>query len=195
MLLIVTVAKSQPIQGDNLVAINDTEVYFIATAITPLGNYWEVTGGTVISTTANNSTNEFTATIKWNIAGSQTITFSSFGGSLATMNVTVGSLPAKPPTPTSTSNTCGANVLTRNGSIPTGETWYWQNSVNGTSQLLGSSENYIVAQTGTYYIRARNNLGWGSSSSGIQVTVNELPEAPDVPSISTNTCGLSLIHI
>ena len=105
-------------------------------------------------------------------------------------SVIVNPYPAKPGDPTSNSPQCAdAGVtLTRSGSPPAGETWYWQTANGGTSTAT-SGETFIVSTSGTYYIRALSDEGcWSVGSGSLAVTVNPLPADPGNPTSNSPQC-------
>ncbi|MCK4662992.1 MAG: hypothetical protein KAT68_09020 [Bacteroidales bacterium] len=51
---------------------------------------------------------------------------------------------------------CGTAILSIEGLVPLGETWYWQGTSCGIS-TSNSSIEYEVTNSGIYYLRARNN--------------------------------------
>src|SRR5205085_9791387 len=63
---------------------------------------------------------------------------------------------AIPANPTSNSPQSGSVAITRSGSPPPGEVWYWQNTSCGTSTGYGSGSTYNATASGTYYIRSQN---------------------------------------
>lgn len=72
-----------------------------------------------------------------------------------------------------TTPACTSTTLTYTGAIPTDETYYWQNSATGTSQVNNASSPYSVASSGTYYVRALKNGAWSAGvSTGYAVTIN-----------------------
>jgi len=80
--------------------------------------------------------------------------------------------PANPGNPTVTSYNCGSTTITRSGSPPAGETWYWQGTSCGTSTALGSGSTYNATSTNTYYIRSRKDCGtWSTGCGSVAVTV------------------------
>ncbi|MEP1093476.1 MAG: DUF6443 domain-containing protein [Cyclobacteriaceae bacterium] len=148
--------------------------------------------------------------------GSQcSVNFSSSFYGVATLSVTASNscnstqdshtitvLPPDPSNPTiSVSGVCsddGQATLTRNGSPPSGVTWYWQGrNSNGTSTNLGSGSSYTANDgSGTYYIRARdsNTSQWSSGSGSRSVTITTTPEAPGGNS-GSNACGAAPSYI
>ena len=72
--------------------------------------------------------------------------------------VTIYPIPANPGNPTTNSPQCSGNTvtLTRIGSVPATETWYWQTTAAGTN-TSNSASTYAVATSGIYYIRAKSN--------------------------------------
>ncbi|MCE9540497.1 MAG: N-acetylmuramoyl-L-alanine amidase, partial [Bacteroidetes bacterium] len=103
--------------------------------------------------------------------------------------VTINDIPNDPPAPTTTTNSCGSQTLTR-GTPPSGVTFYWQSTSCGTS-ITSSALTYTAPSTGTYKLRARQNAGscWSNNCSSVAVTVAPTPATPPVPTSSTNSCG------
>ncbi len=102
-------------------------------------------------------------------------------------------LPAMPPTPLATSNTCGDVTLSFNGTPPSQEQWHWQTSSTGTTRTGTSS--YVVSNSGTYYLRAYSlNTDCWSSAAEKYVTVNPIPATPSAPTITNNNgCGTAYL--
>ncbi|PCJ78661.1 MAG: hypothetical protein COA57_16030 [Flavobacteriales bacterium] len=103
------------------------------------------------------------------------------------------STPANPGNPTSNSPQC-ADVdvtITRSGSPPAGVTWYWQSTSCGTSTGFGSGATYTATSSGTYYIRARDNVGlcWSAGCGSVAVTVNANPANPGNPTSNSPQCA------
>ncbi len=76
------------------------------------------------------------------------------------------------PTLAPTVHNCGGTVLTM-GTVPSGETWYWQDSASATS--TSNSSGSITRTSGTvYYLRAKSNSGscWGTALR-IDYTINK----------------------
>ena len=103
--------------------------------------------------------------------------------------VTINDIPNDPPAPTTTTNPCGSQTLTR-GTPPAGVTFYWQGTSCGTS-TASSALTYTAPSTGTYRLRARENSGgcWSNLCSSVAVTVAPTPATPPVPTSSTNSCS------
>jgi hypothetical protein len=110
----------------------------------------------------------------------------------------VYSLPSNPSNPTSNSPQCASPgvTLTRSGTPPAAETWYWQTSANGTS-TASSASTYNVTSSGTYYIRKQNNtsLCWSSGAGSLAVTVNTAPAAPTSPVNYTGCAGIAAMSV
>ncbi len=104
-------------------------------------------------------------------------------------SVTINQIPTNPPAPTTTTNTCGAQTLTR-GTPPSGYTYYWQGTSCGTS-AANPALTYTAPTTGNYKLRARANSGgcWSNICSSVAVAVSPSPPTPPVPSASSNNCG------
>ncbi len=126
--------------------------------------------------------------------GSLTIIFRSDGTNTAagwTANLSCVDVPAKPGIPTSNSPNCDNVIITRTGTPPAGETWYWQTTANGTS-TANLAETYTVTSSGTYYIRSlkTSNSEWSLPAS-IAVIVNVIPTCATTPfpsNIATGVC-------
>ncbi len=152
---------------------------------------WEVQGGYIESFTINLT--DATCVVCWDSPGLGMVFMKAANGSTAAyLEVTINPLeniPATPPQPVlGTSNICGSKRLDRVGNPPAGVKWYWQTSPTATSTSLGFGSSYNAPATGTYYLRARNDGGsllWSTSaSSGIAVTVNQIPATPPSPVIT-----------
>ena len=106
------------------------------------------------------------------------------------LTYTLPAPPATPGTPTSNSPQCNSVTITRSGTPPVGETWYWQTSASGT-ETTSSGVTYSVSSSGTYYIRSRrtSDLVWSSAAS-IAVVVNTVPAAVTSPSPSNGATGV-----
>ncbi|GAA3655903.1 DUF6443 domain-containing protein [Flavivirga jejuensis] len=106
------------------------------------------------------------------------------------VSYSVNEIPSIPATPTVTNN-CGSTVLTRS-TPPSGITYYWQSSSNGTS--TSSSSTSITRTSGTvYYLRARNNSnGCWSTARSVSYLVNVVPGIPATPTV-TNNCGNTVL--
>ena len=94
-----------------------------------------------------------------------------------TLNGNVGRIPNNPPNPTSNSPQC-ANpgvTLTRSGSPPGSEIWYWQTSPTGISTAKPEA-TCTVNTSGTYYLRAYDPATaiWSTGSGSL--TVNVTPD-------------------
>ncbi|VXC40134.1 conserved exported hypothetical protein [Flavobacterium sp. 9AF] len=108
--------------------------------------------------------------------------------------LTVNAVPVNPGNPTSNSPQCNPTgvTLTRNGTPPAGETWYWQ-TVSGGTVTTNSNVTFVVNTSGTYYIRSRNNATgcWSSGEGNITVVVNNPPSAiATTPSPLDSTSGI-----
>lgn len=106
------------------------------------------------------------------------------------------STPSTPSNPTISSSQCGSVVIARTGSVPSGQTWYWQSTSCGTSTSYGSGSTYNASSSGTYYIRARDNSGgcWSSGCGSVSVSIPTLPSTPPNPtsnSPQTNSVTIS----
>jgi len=93
------------------------------------------------------------------------------------LRVTYRRVPDNPLNPTSNSPQCSSVTIYRNGTVPSGQTWYWQNTSCGTSISYGSGSTFKATSSGTYYIRARHNTcgTWSSNCGSVTVTVMSTP--------------------
>ena len=87
-------------------------------------------------------------------------------------SLTLSTQPADPGNPTSNSPNCTNVTLTRTGTPPSGETWYWQTVSMGTA-TTSSGLTYTATTSGTYYIRSRNNTTgcWSAGEGSLSITV------------------------
>lgn len=109
----------------------------------------------------------------------------------SSVSYVVHQVPSTPATPTVTNN-CGNTVLTRTNP-PSGTTWYWQSSSSGTS-TSDSNSTKTLDSAGTYYLRARNDVGqcWSTASASVAYTVKNVPSEPTAPTV-TNNCGNTVL--
>lgn len=94
-----------------------------------------------------------------------------------------------PPAPTISTNACGPKTLTL-PAPPSGVTYYWEGTdANGQSTSTPISPSYTLTTSGTFYIRAKaNSMTLWSVATSSTVTIIS-PQAPAVPTVSTNVCG------
>ncbi|MBK8608723.1 MAG: T9SS type A sorting domain-containing protein [Chitinophagaceae bacterium] len=88
---------------------------------------------------------------------------------------------ATPADPTSNSPQCASPGVTMNftGTAPAGETWYWQSSATGTSTANAAS-SLVATVSGTYYVRAQDDvlLTWSAGAGSVTVIVTPDINAP-----------------
>ena len=117
---------------------------------------------------------------------------SSYMASNGSGTLTVNSHPANPDNPTSDSPKCANDVitLTRQGTVPAGETWYWENSASETS-TANSGETFNVYFSGTYYLRSQNNATgcWSPTGGSVAVVFNPAPSGPGIPTSNSPQCA------
>ncbi|WP_130736399.1 GEVED domain-containing protein [Flavobacterium sp. J27] len=111
-----------------------------------------------------------------------------------TAALTVTAVPTNPGNPTSNSPQCNPTgvTLTRTGTPPAGETWYWQTTPGGTT-TTNSNSTLTVNTSGTYYIRSRNNTTgcWSTGEGSLAVVVsNTLSTIATTPSPGNATSGI-----
>jgi subtilisin-like proprotein convertase family protein len=122
--------------------------------------------------------------------------------SASASSVTVADFPTAPlpPVPTAASNpaciTTGTSISVPPATL--GLEYYWQGTDPlATSQLENASSDYLVAVTGTYYVRTFEVASscW-SDASGILVTINSfIPEAPTASITDYFICSGSLSNM
>ncbi len=163
--------------GDTSVNLGDVETYTLNRGDV---TYAEWDAGGVITSSNNTS-----ATVRWNIPGTQPLVVvyetMGVGGnfSIVEIDVTVASVPTPVPgAPSISNNGCGQALLTRNGSPPEDVDWYWQGKdSNGTHINRGKGTTFVANEgTGTYYIRAYHtgSAQWSTSSGSRYVSIVNL---------------------
>lgn len=114
-----------------------------------------------------------------------------WSGSSQGVSIIINTPPA-PPTPNVTTNACGSQMMSFNGSPPDGVQWFWQGqNSDGVNSAFPQSESSAVV-SGTYYLRARSDsptFCWSETSAAVVVTVNNGPSVSNQPTVSSNTCG------
>jgi hypothetical protein len=155
---------------------------------------WTVMLGAATITTPTSATSTVTglslgatATLRWTISN-------GYCGS-TTSDITITTVaPANPSNPTSNSPQCNPPgvTLTRVGTVPANELWYWQTVSLGTS-TANSSATYTATASGTYYIRAYNTISgcWSSGQGSLAVTISpSISTLATVPSPTTAATGI-----
>ncbi|BFP40820.1 hypothetical protein FGF1_16650 [Flavobacteriaceae bacterium GF1] len=163
--------------GDRSVNLGDVETYTLVRGDVTYAD-WDAGG---VITSSNNTS----ATVRWNIPGTQplVVVYETMGVSgnfsIVEIEVTVAFVPtAAPGTPSISDNGCGQALLTRNGSPPEDVDWYWQGkNPNGTHINKGKGTTFVANEgTGTYYIRAYHtgSAQWSTSSGSRYVSIVNL---------------------
>ncbi|UII33935.1 DUF6443 domain-containing protein [Fulvivirga ulvae] len=161
---------------------------------------WEVTNGVITYQGTMMNANDpegqvaYIVKVKWNNVSSGSIRFKNGFFIRDILSVTIASpLPSTPPNPIASTNACGSKTLTRQGTPPSGVTWYWQVSSSGISTTLGYGSTYVVNNSGTYYLRAKNSTGWSSGSGSVSVTVTN-PAVPPEPTVKLE-CNMATVTL
>lgn len=152
-------------------------------------------GSTAVTSYTVNSPTQITAVVASGTTGTVAVTTAG-GTATSGATFTVNPLPANPGNPTSNSPQCATPgvTLTRVGSPPGGETWYWQTTSLGTS-TTNSGNTFNVTSSSTYYIRAQNNTTgcWSSGQGSLAVTINPLlsviAATPSPTNAATGVCA------
>ncbi|NHN25387.1 hypothetical protein FIA58_006840 [Flavobacterium jejuense] len=164
-------------------------------------NYqWRRNGVNLTNTAPYSNVNTATLTItspSAAIAGNFDVIITSSSGCSVASNaatLTINPVPANPANPTSNSPQCNPTgvTLTRTGTPPAGETWYWQTTLGGTD-TTNNNTTYNVNISGTYYIRSRNNTTgcWSSGEGSLTVTINNtLTTTATTPNPTDSTSGI-----
>lgn len=176
------------IAGPTIVNLGETKLYSVQDIYgsPPVYNFepffytWYVSNGIFTATSSSTYTGYEipNVNINWTLPGSAALSvdfhddlFINYYYYNLSINVS-GTLPVNPQNPISNNNVCSP-LLTRNGTPPSGETWYWQGKdSNGTHTNKGLGLTYIPNEgSGTYYIRAVNNNSgvWSAGSGSVEV--------------------------
>ncbi len=162
VLLLLSYTVHGQITGTNPVVVGATETYTYNDGNLYTRRNWQITNGTIISSTYSGTSNSCTVT--WSsTCGTGTLTFRNLSTVISTLNVTINATLATPTGTFSTTQYCRYTTLTRNGTPPTGETWYWQTSASGTSTSYSGS-TYDITSAGYYYLRAYACGYWSTNS-------------------------------
>lgn len=94
------------------------------------------------------------------------------------------SIPNNPGQLSSNSPGCNSVQINRIGNPPNGVQWFWQDiNPSGTSTSYGNDVSYIAFNSGTYFLRARSDIGcWSPLSSAISVDVFNATSGVDIQS-------------
>lgn len=110
--------------------------------------------------------------------------------------VSINPLPAAPPAPTAPASASCIATITRSGTVPPGETWYWQGSSSTSSVTnLGSGPTFTVNNINRlsgptmYYIRSVSAMGCWGPPSGVTVSpsAQAIVISPTNPTICYNS--------
>jgi RHS repeat-associated protein len=159
------------ISGPTTPPVGVSTTYTFDNGINYVFSNWAITNGTVNSSSSSGTT--YTANVTWIAPGSGTIQFRNKKAVIATLNVTVCSAPVQPVVTFSYASRCpqangeGA-IISYSGTVPSGETWYWQSSTDGptgTNTTLGSGSTLVTTNNsfGTFYLRPFSSCGWGTA--------------------------------
>ncbi|MES2544842.1 MAG: GEVED domain-containing protein [Bacteroidota bacterium] len=152
-----------------------------ATGITPTAIS---AGGTALSSISSPTTTTAIGTVGAGTTGTISIT-TVWGTATSAGTLTVNPLPAAPGNPTSNSPQCASPgvTITRSGTPAAGISWYWQTSPTGTSTANNSSTAYNATTSGTYYIRAQNDVTgcWSATSGSIAIVISATPTTAITP--------------
>ncbi len=152
---------------------------------------WVVTNGTKSNETFSGTSNSVDVT--WSApCGTGTLTFKNLNTVISTLNVTINPTLATPTGTFTSTQYCRYTTITRNGTPPTGETWYWQTSASGTS-TTNSTANYDITASGFYYLRAYACGSWSTNSLSTGHTVVINPAAPS--GNNGSRCGTGTVAI
>jgi len=149
-------------------------------------------GGSAVTSFTVTSATQITAIVGNGTTG--TIAVTTAGGTGTSVGTfTVNPLPANPSNPSSNSPQCATPgvTLTRSGTVPAGETWYWQTIPLGTN-TTNSAATYVVSTAGTYYIRAQNNTTgcWSVGSGSVTIAISTILTATINPSPTNAATGV-----
>ncbi len=85
-------------------------------------------------------------------------------------------IPANPSgTISGTTPACSSTTLTYTGTIPGGETYYWQTSATGTSTANNATGTLLVTTGGNYYVRANKAGAWSAGATAAYAVVINQP--------------------
>ncbi|CAG2532857.1 RHS repeat-associated core domain-containing protein [Maribacter dokdonensis] len=107
-----------------------------------------------------------------------------------TVTYSVIQLPDAPPIPSVNDSNCGEVILTR-ANPPANHTYFWQINATGTDDSAGnSSSTKTVTNSGSYYLRSRNNntMCW-SPATQVTYTVKYKPSKPIDPWVESENCN------
>lgn len=133
--------------------------------------YWQGTNSNGTSMLNNSSSINVTTSGTYYLRAVNTAGCWSNASALIIVNI--AGYPNTPPPITSNSPHCENVTITRNGTPPSNDIWYWQGTnPNGTSSNLGSGPSYLATNSGTYYLRAyRPPSCWSPGIAGTNVHV------------------------
>jgi RHS repeat-associated protein len=151
-----------------------------ATPPTDITWYWQGSNSSGTSTGNSSSTYNVTSDGMYYLRAYDNNT--GCWSSSRAISVTVNAVPALPDMP-SIQEICNETVLTQSAP-PDGITWYWQGTNSTGTSTSNNSTTYTASSSGTYYLRARNNIsGCWSDSRIVSITVSDVPCSLVIPEI------------
>lgn len=86
---------------------------------------------------------------------------------------------------------CGSVPIVFTGTIPAGESYYWQSSANGTATTypVTSGDNFLAPSAGTWYVRSKVAACWSVAQTGPAVTVSPAISIGTQPANQTVIAG------
>src|SRR5690606_29605267 len=110
------------------------------------------------------------------------------------INYTINMQPEMPPVINVTYECDGTTLLSRATNPPSGETWYWQSSSEGTT-TTDAGPSFPRSSGGYYYLRPRNNttLCWGPARI-VGYGIYPATEKPASPIVENNCGSTTLRH-
>ncbi len=190
--LTLTTAKAQTLSGPTSVTVGQTVTYtYYDNNVYSCCYTLYTTPNIGMTMSTNSSGTTIYINYKFTDPGAATLSFSVYGQVKASIsvNATVVCPTLTQPTTSFTysTNTCGSKTISYTGIPPTGVTWYWQTTQNGSSQAYSGSV-FLATSSGYYYLRPYCGGLFGPNLGTALVTVNPLPAPPTSP-IGGTTCS------
>ncbi|MBL7865316.1 MAG: hypothetical protein JNK10_10590, partial [Cyclobacteriaceae bacterium] len=175
------------------VAVGSTVTYTFDNGNIYLKRNWQITNGTINSTSFSGTSNSCSVT--WSsTCGGGTLTFRNLTTVITDIYITISPASVSTPSTTFNTNTCRTVTVTRSTNPPACTSWYWQTSSTGES-MSNSGSVYTPTSSTWLYLRAYTPYsGWSSAQTVGHIGMTTIDPAAPTGSNGSH-CGTGSVSI